>query len=168
MSYTSIVYNIYHNFRYVNFQGAIIVEVQYHASGGNVGRKESDVFSLAFALIVKAAVLVAKWAGRARRRALDLVARGSDERGQEILLLRERVRELESRIAILRGQLRKRGGRPRYSLRERLMVIWALEYFIPTQGPQGVHRRLHGSQDPRQASAPERQFSRGLVGHARG
>ncbi len=97
--------------------------------GGEVGRKESDVFTLAMALTVKAAVLAARWAGRIRRRACEALATGTDERDQEILLLRGRVRELESRIAILRGQLRKRGGRPKYSLRERLAVIWALEYF---------------------------------------
>lgn len=92
-------------------------------------RKESDVLSLAFALLLKASLLAARWAGHIRRQTLRICSRNSDEREQEILALRERVRELESSNAILRRQLRKRHGRPRYSLRERLLIIWTMEYF---------------------------------------
>ncbi|MBN2496021.1 MAG: hypothetical protein JXR96_15620, partial [Deltaproteobacteria bacterium] len=92
-------------------------------------QNEPESLSYALSLIVKAAVLEARWAGSVRRMAAESSCRRSDDRGREILMLRERVRELESRNAILRQQLRRRQGRPRYTLRERLQIIWFMEYF---------------------------------------
>ena len=88
-------------------------------------------------LLVKATLLAAKWAGMARRRALRGVARHSQVDEQvELAFLRDRVAQLELQVSILRKHIGKHAKSPRYTLAERLHVLWFVEYFrVP-------HRRV--------------------------
>ena len=101
-----------------------------------------EIAITATALLVKAAVLSAKWAGAARRCGLERIADG--DRDAEILFLRERVAQLQLQVSILRKHLGKHAKSPRYSLAERLHVLWFLEYFqiprrqVPLSGANGT------------------------------
>ena len=89
-----------------------------------------EILGAATTLFIKAVLLAARWAGAIRRRALEqFSAMSAEDKDQEILALRDRVYQLETRVAILLKQARSRGRAPRYSLRERLCVLWHMEYF---------------------------------------
>ncbi len=84
----------------------------------------TDTTSTATALLVKATILAARWAGVARRRALAITANSSDHtKDTEIAFLRDRVEQLELRVAILRKHVGKHARSPRYTLAERLHVL---------------------------------------------
>ena len=81
-------------------------------------------------------MLAATWAGMARRKALKKIAAKSiDEKEKEIIFLREKVFELKTQVSILQKQLTKDGSKsnsnlnPKYTLQERLLIIWHMEYF---------------------------------------
>jgi hypothetical protein len=105
--------------------------------------KDARICQAALGLLLKAVLLAARWAGHIRRRSLELGAAdsGSDARPNprrsELLALRERIRQLESQVAIMRRQLRARAVRKRYTLRERLSILWHLETF------QVPRRKVH-------------------------
>ena len=81
--------------------------------------------SIAVNLMGKAVVLAAKWAATRRRSGLAAAAaRPEDDKAREIVFLRDRVAELQSRVEILR-QLHKPDNTTRYTIGERLMVIFA-------------------------------------------
>ncbi len=62
----------------------------------------------ATALLIKATILAARWAGATRRRALATIARSAgDDRGAEVTFLRDRVEQLELQVAILRKYVGK-------------------------------------------------------------
>ena len=80
--------------------------------------------SIAVNLMGKAVVLAAKWAATRRRNGLAAAAaRPEDDKDREIVFLRDRVAELISQVEILR-QLHKPDNTTRYTIRERLMVIF--------------------------------------------
>ena len=90
----------------------------------------AQITAAAVALIIKAAVLAARWAGVLRKRTIETVtSRPGDSKDEEILLLRDRVEQLQSQVEILQKQLRRPTAKPRYTIRERLAVIFHLEYF---------------------------------------
>ncbi len=90
----------------------------------------TETTTAAAALLIKATILAAKWAGIARRRALGSAANNSDdERSAELAILRDRVEQLELQVAILRKHVGKRARCPRYNLGERLHVLWFIEVF---------------------------------------
>jgi transposase InsO family protein len=88
-----------------------------------------EVFSTAIPLILKSLWLSAKWAGIARVKALKAVIADGDEIAAEILHLRDRVAQLEPELDLIRRQAVKAGRKSRYTLKERLLVLWYLEYF---------------------------------------
>jgi len=94
-----------------------------------------DILDAAVSLLVKAALLAARCSGRARRRSLKrLAARDTDAKAKEILFLKDRMYQLEIQLSILQKQLNKKGKSPRYTLRERLLILWYMEAFqIPRQ-----------------------------------
>ena len=59
----------------------------------------STILSLALNLLARAIVQVARWAAMHRRRALNcLAARPEDDKDAEIVVLRERLAELQSQV----------------------------------------------------------------------
>ena len=80
----------------------------------------------AIPLILKALWLSARWAGILRVYALKNAARRGDPQA-EILFLRDRVAQLEVELDHRRRD--KSGDKSRYSLKERLLVLWLMEYF---------------------------------------
>jgi len=45
-------------------------------------------------------------------------------RAKEILFLKERVHQLEMQLSIVQKQFNKKGRNPRYTVREKLLVLW--------------------------------------------
>ncbi len=89
-----------------------------------------ETVSTATALPIKATILAAKWVGVARRRALATIASKSDDiNDAEIAFLRDRIEQPELQVAILRQHVGKHARSPRYTLTERLHVLWFMEYF---------------------------------------
>jgi transposase InsO family protein len=81
-------------------------------------------------LFVKATILAARWAGTARKRALASIASMSvDEKDKEIVFLRDRIEQLLLQVSILQKHAAKRTKTPRYTISERLHVIWFVEVF---------------------------------------
>ena len=92
--------------------------------------KNLDIITAAVSLIIKAAILAGQWSGRARRRGLEkLAAMDVDSKDKEILFLRDRIFQLETRVSILQKRIRKKEKNPRYTLRERLFMLFHMETF---------------------------------------
>ena len=87
-----------------------------------------DVLKVAIPLILKALWLSARWAGAARGRALRREAQRHGANA-EITFLHDRIAELEIALALTRIHGKKPGVKPRYTMKERLLVIWYMEYF---------------------------------------
>jgi len=84
----------------------------------------------AVSLLIKAALLAARFSGRVRLRSLKrLAAMDADAKAKEILFLKDRVYQLEMQLSILQKQLNKRGKNPRYTVHERLLILWHVEAF---------------------------------------
>ncbi len=98
-----------------------------HLSSHSFG-SPTDILTAAIPLILKTLWLSAHWAGLARKHALKQIARDQDLRA-EIMFLRDRVAELETALTLTRLHGRKPGVKPRYTAKERLLVLWYLEYF---------------------------------------
>jgi hypothetical protein len=89
-----------------------------------------DVLNAAVSLLVRAALLAARFSGRVRRRSLKrLAAADADAKAKEILFLKDRVYQLEMQLSILQKQLGKKGKSPRYSIHEKLLILWHMEAF---------------------------------------
>ena len=87
-----------------------------------------DILKVAIPLILKALWLSARWAGVARARALQKTAKSGDPTA-EIRFLHDRIAELEAALALARIHGKRPGAKPRYTVKERLLVIWYMEYF---------------------------------------
>jgi transposase InsO family protein len=88
-----------------------------------------EVISAAIPLILKSLWLSAKWAGLARVKAIKFILNHGGQTAAEVVFLRDRVAQLETELALARRQAEKTGEKPRYTLHERLLVLWYLEYF---------------------------------------
>jgi transposase len=84
-------------------------------------------------------------------------------RAREIVLLRDRVYQLEMQVSILQRHLHKQGKKPRYEVRERLLILWYVEAFqIPRRKVSryfGVARStlycwLHKIEDQKASGTP--------------
>jgi len=92
--------------------------------------KNLDIITAAVSLIIKAVILAGQWSGRARRRGLEkLAAMDVDAKDKELLFLRDRVYQFQTQVSVLQKRIRKREKNPRYSLRERLFILWHMETF---------------------------------------
>jgi transposase-like protein len=81
-------------------------------------------------MILKAALLAAAWAGKARKRGLESIAKlPIEEKDKEIYFLRDRIYQLETRIKIFQKQACSSSSRFKYSLKEKLFILWHMEYF---------------------------------------
>lgn len=134
--------------------------------GGLTGlmNKNLEITSYAVSLIVKAVLLAAQFSGRARKRSLKrLASMDIDAKDKEILFLNDRVYQLEMQVSILQKHRRKEGTKPRYSVRERLLILWQMEAFqIPKRkvsryfgiARSTLYRWLHKIEDHRPSTIP--------------
>ena len=119
--------------------------------------KNCEVISCAIALIIKSAVVAARFSGRIRKRSLKRLAsmdiHGKDK---ELLFLKDKVYQLQTQASILQKRIKKQQKKPRYTLRERLFILWHMETFqIPRRKiaehlgvfRSTVYRWLHNIQD---------------------
>jgi len=91
---------------------------------------KKEIITYAVAMILKAALLAAGWAGNNRKRGLESIAKLSiDEKDKEIFLLRDRIYQLETRIRIFQKHFPSSSSKTRYTLKERLFILWHMEYF---------------------------------------
>jgi len=124
--------------------------------------EDLNVLNTAVSLLIRAALLAARFSGRVRRRSLErLAARDVGTNAKEILFLKDRIYQLEMQLSILQRHVNKKGRKPRYSVRERLMILWHLEAFqIPRRkvsryfgiARSTLHRWLHKIEDQTPAS----------------
>jgi transposase InsO family protein len=92
--------------------------------------KNLDIITYAVTLIIKAAIMAARFSGTVRKRSLKrLAAMGADTKDKEILFLKDKVYQLETQVSILQKRIQKRQKKPRYTLRERLFILWHIETF---------------------------------------
>jgi len=123
-----------------------------------------DILNTAVSLLIRAALLAARFSGRVRKRSLKrFAAMDTDAKAKEILFLKDRVYRLEMQVAILQKQAQKKGKKPRYEVRERLLILWYIEAFsIPRRkvscyfgiARSTLYRWLHKIQDQESSVAP--------------
>jgi transposase InsO family protein len=95
-----------------------------------VMKKQKEIIVYAVSMIMKAALLAAAWAGKSRKRGLKSIAKMPiDDKDKEFLFLRDRIYQLETRIKIFQKQYQSPSGNPRYTPKERLFILWHMEYF---------------------------------------
>jgi putative transposase len=122
------------------------------------------IVNAAVSLLVKAALLAARFSGRVRRRSLKRLAdMDADAKAREILFLKDKIYELEMQLAILQRQRCKKGKKPRYEVRERLLILWHIEAFqIPRRrvtehfgiARSTLYRWLHKIEDQKPSGVP--------------
>ncbi len=95
--------------------------------------KNPDIINFAVSLIIKAVVIAARFSGIVRKRSLKrLAAMDADTKDKEILFLRDMVEQLQMQVSILQKGIKKKQKNPRYTLREKLFILWQMEtYQIP-------------------------------------
>ena len=126
--------------------------------------KNIEIITHAVSLIVKAVLMAARFSGRIRKRSLKrLAAKDCDAKAREILFLKDRVYQLEMQVSTLQKQVRKKGKKPRYEVRERLLILWHMEAFqIPRRkvfryfgiARSTLYRWLHKIEDQKPSAAP--------------
>ena len=126
--------------------------------------KNIDIINAAVALIIKAAILAARFSGRARKRSLKRLAKMDiDDKDKEIIFLRDKVNQQQVQITILQKGARKKQKNPRYTIREKLFIICHMETFqIPkcrvTEhlgiAKSTLYRWLHKIEEQQQSNTP--------------
>ena len=126
--------------------------------------KNGEVISCAIALIIKSAIVAARFSGRIRKRSLKrLASMDIHEKDKELLFLKDKVYQLQTQVSILQKRVKKQQKKPRYTLRERLFILWHMETFqIPRRkiaehlgvSRSTVYRWLHKIQDDKQVRIP--------------
>jgi len=92
--------------------------------------KNLNIINAAISLIIKAALLAARFSGRVRKRSLNrLAAMDTGAKDKEIVLLRDKVYQLKMQVYILQKRIKKKEKNPRCTLRERLFILWHMETF---------------------------------------
>jgi len=92
--------------------------------------KNLDTVTFAVSLIIKAVVIAARFAGTVRKRSLKrLAAMGASTKDKKILFLKDKVYQPEMQVSILQKRIQKRQKKPRYTLPERLFILWHIETF---------------------------------------
>jgi len=96
--------------------------------GGGGMAENLDVLNTAVSLLIRAASLAARLSGRVRKPGLRrLAAMDTDGKAKEILFLKDKVYQLEMQVSILQEHLHKKGRKPRYERRERLLILLHME-----------------------------------------
>ena len=126
--------------------------------------KNPDITNFAVSLIIKAVVIAARFSGRVRKRSLKrLAAMEADAKDKEIIFLRDMVEQLQKQLSIIQKGIKKKQKNPRYTLREKLFILWQMETFqIPRRrvteyfgiARSTLYRWLHKIEDQQQTSIP--------------
>ena len=91
---------------------------------------EVGLIDVSIRFLIRAAIFAAHWAGIVRKHTLaKIVHMEGVERDTELIFLRERARQLETQVSILQKTIKKRSKNPRYTWREKLLVLVSIEYF---------------------------------------
>ncbi len=89
-----------------------------------------DIITYAITLIINSAIMAARFSARICRRSLKrLAAMDAETKDKEILFLKVKVYQLEMQVSILQKRIQKQQKKPRYTLRERLFILWHIETF---------------------------------------
>jgi len=92
-----------------------------------------EVFPTSVALIIRALVVSARWAGRSRQLSLEqMTAAGANRVAAleaRVAVLEDRLELREAHISVLESRLGQERPRNPYPLMERLRIIWLMEYF---------------------------------------
>ena len=136
--------------------------------------KNLDIISYAVSLVIKAAIMAARFSGRVRKRSLKrLAATNAKTKDKEILFLRDKVYQLEMQLSILQKQIHKKGKKPRYEVRERLLILWHMEAFqIPRRkvwryfgiARSTLYRWLHKIEDRKPSGNPTNKTPMDIAG----
>ena len=79
--------------------------------------KNLDIINFAVSLIIKAALIAARFSGRDRKRSLRrLATMDINEKGKEILFLRDMVDQLKMQVSILQKGINKKQKKAQYTL----------------------------------------------------
>ena len=123
-----------------------------------------EIVNAAVSLIIKAAILAARFSGRARKRSLKRLSKmDADEKDKEIIFLRDKVDQQQMQITILQKGLQKKHTNKRYTLREKLFILCYMETFqVPRRrvteylgiAKSTLYRWLHKIEDQHQSSTP--------------
>jgi len=123
-----------------------------------------EIVNAAVTLIIKAAILAARFSGRARKRSLKRLSKmDADDKDKEILFLRDKVDQQQLQITILQKGLQKKHTDKRYTLREKLFILCYMETFqVPRRrvteclgiAKSTLYRWLHKIQDQDNSRVP--------------
>jgi transposase InsO family protein len=126
--------------------------------------KNLDIINFAVSMIIKAVVIAARFSGIVRKRSLKrFAAMEVDAKDKEILFLRDMVEQLQMQVSILQKGIKKKQKNTRYTLREKLFILWQMETFqIPRRrvteyfgiARSTLYRWLHKIEDLQQTSIP--------------
>ncbi|MHC4122453.1 MAG: DDE-type integrase/transposase/recombinase [Planctomycetota bacterium] len=126
--------------------------------------KNIDIINTAVSLVIRAAILAARFSGRVRKRSLKrLAAMDVDSKDKEIIFLRDEVNKLKMQVSILQKGLQKKQNNKRYTLREKLFIICYMEAFqIPRRrvteylgiAKSTLYRWLHKIEEQEQSHTP--------------
>lgn len=89
-----------------------------------------DIINTAVVLVIKAAILAAGFSGRVRKRNLKrLATMDIDSKDKEIIFLLDKVDQLKMQVSIFQKGLQKKQNNKRYTIREKLFIIFYMEMF---------------------------------------
>ena len=123
-----------------------------------------EIVNAAVALIIKAALLAARFSGRAHKRSLKRLSRmNADDKDKEIIFLRDKINQQQMQITILQKGLQKKHTNKRYTLREKLFILCYMETFqVPRRrvteylgiAKSTLYRWLHKIEEQQQSRIP--------------
>ncbi len=89
-----------------------------------------DIVNAAVTLIIKAALLAARFSGRVRKRSLKRLSKmDADDKDKKIIFLHDKVDQQQMQITILQKGLQRKHTNKRYTLREKLFILCYMETF---------------------------------------
>ncbi len=93
-----------------------------------------EVFPASVTLVIRALVVSARWAGRARCLALERATAAADANREaaleaRVMVLEAMLEQRDAHIEVLESRLGEARSRKPYPLMERLRIIWLMQYF---------------------------------------
>ena len=123
-----------------------------------------EIVNAAVTLIIKAALLAARFSGRVRKRSLKRLSKmDADEKDKEIIFLHDKLNQQQMQITILQKGLQKKHTNKRYTLREKLFILCYMETFQVARcrvkeklgiAKSTLYRWLHKIEEQTQSSTP--------------
>lgn len=123
-----------------------------------------EMISMAVGLIIKSAILAARFSGRTRKRSLKRLSEmNTDEKDKEIIFLRDKINQQKMQICILQKGLKNKHTNNRYTPREKLYILHYMETFQIARHRVSEHlgiarstlyRWLHAIEDKSRTATP--------------